>query len=371
MRTPLPPKETFMDDPLRVIRCVRFASRFGFQLVPELREAARDPEIQHALRTKISRERVGEELDKMMKGNNPLLSIELIDDLGLYTSIFYIPPTVAPELSAPIGPSEVALAAAHILTALLHPDGHFSSDLPPLHPLLMAAAAHEPSTRPRLYLACALSPYRGLTYEDSKKKRHLAVEAAIREGTKLGAQNHYLDGIPALFSAADVLKNPTTGGEDERVRIGLLLREKAVHNPHTGSFWATSVLFSLVQELTAFWDASRKALDVASATPRIEAYNAFMRRIEELGLSSSVDARPLLDGNEVVRVLDAGRPGAWMNGVLARVIEWQLRHPEGTKAECEEWLRGEHAAGRISFEVAPAKRVQNDGGAKQGKKAKK
>lgn len=143
-----------------------------------------------------------------------------------------------------------------------------------------------------------------------------------------------------------------------------------MHNPHTGSYWATSLLFSLVQELTAFWDASRKSLDVSTAGERVEAYNAFVRRIEELNLPAAVDAKPFLDGNEVVRVLNAGRPGAWMTGALARVVEWQLRHPEGTKAQCEEWLRGEHTAGRISFDAAPAKRVQNDAGVKQ-KKSKK
>ena len=46
IRTPLPPRQTFLDDPLRVIRCIRFASRFGYDLVPELAEAAKDPEIQ-------------------------------------------------------------------------------------------------------------------------------------------------------------------------------------------------------------------------------------------------------------------------------------------------------------------------------------
>lgn len=46
IRTPLPPKETFQDDPLRVLRCVRFSSRFSFELVPELKEAAIDPAIQ-------------------------------------------------------------------------------------------------------------------------------------------------------------------------------------------------------------------------------------------------------------------------------------------------------------------------------------
>ena len=46
IRTPLPPRETFIDDPLRVLRCIRFASRYGFEMVPELEDAARDPEIQ-------------------------------------------------------------------------------------------------------------------------------------------------------------------------------------------------------------------------------------------------------------------------------------------------------------------------------------
>lgn len=46
IRTPLAPRETFLDDPLRVLRCIRFASRFGYQIEESAWIAMKDPEIQ-------------------------------------------------------------------------------------------------------------------------------------------------------------------------------------------------------------------------------------------------------------------------------------------------------------------------------------
>ncbi|KAI0700413.1 hypothetical protein BC835DRAFT_1404849 [Cytidiella melzeri] len=373
VRTPLAPRETFMDDPLRVLRCVRFASRFGFSLVSDLQDAAKDKDIQLALRTKISRERVGEELDKMMKSKNRLLSIQIINDLSLSSSIFDIPSSSSVTLSAPFGPFSQGLAAASILHMLTQP----GTSLPPLHSTLAASFDRDSSTPPRLYLACALTPYRNVTYEDVKGKVRPAAEAVLRDGMKLGVQNHYSDGIPALFSSAGLLQNPQTGGERERIRIGLLLREKSVHNANTGSFWATSLLFSLVQELVPAWDVIENRLDEKAATRRIESYNTFVSRVEELGLHDAVDARPLLDGRDVVRVLKTESPGPWMAKVLANIIEWQLAYPNGTREECEEWLKAEQIAGRISFDISPppratpAKRGRSDGRGNGAKKIKK
>jgi tRNA nucleotidyltransferase/poly(A) polymerase len=68
LRTPLEPYQTFKDDPLRVLRLVRFASRLGFDIDPEVKIYMSDSSIQDALRLKISRERVGVEVGKMLKG---------------------------------------------------------------------------------------------------------------------------------------------------------------------------------------------------------------------------------------------------------------------------------------------------------------
>ncbi|KZV76945.1 hypothetical protein PENSPDRAFT_679619 [Peniophora sp. CONT] len=378
IRTPLAPRQTFLDDPLRVIRCVRFASRFGFDMVPELIASASDPEIQTALTQKISRERVGEEIDKMMSGRNPLHSIYLIDSLDLFTSIFHIPPTSTPELSSDPAPSATAVAAASVLYSFLHPD---KSVFPhrPLHPLFTSTLSA--STIPRLYLACALTPYAGVTYTDSKGHEKLAVEAAIREGLKSGRKNHYEDGIPELFQAASKLRAPRLDSDrltqpSDRVAIGLLLRDPVVHNPSVrDSHWTSSLLFSLVQELVQFYDIQNDAFDVQKATTCIEVYNTFVRRVVELDLVSAIDAKPILDGRAVVQTLEL-KPGPWTAKVLADVVKWQLAHPDGTREQCVEWLKAEVAAGSWAEDLAAtaqhtvvkrAKGAAKEGGSKKNK----
>lgn len=48
-RTPLEPLQTFLDDPLRTIRSIRFANRFEFKIDPKILDASKDPQVKESL----------------------------------------------------------------------------------------------------------------------------------------------------------------------------------------------------------------------------------------------------------------------------------------------------------------------------------
>ncbi|MCO5579043.1 hypothetical protein L7F22_032895 [Adiantum nelumboides] len=89
--TPLPPKTTFLDDPLRVLRAVRFAARFDYEIQEDVREAAADLDVRTALLNKVSPERVGVEIDLMITGANPVRAVRELVDLGLFWVVFRLP----------------------------------------------------------------------------------------------------------------------------------------------------------------------------------------------------------------------------------------------------------------------------------------
>jgi tRNA nucleotidyltransferase/poly(A) polymerase len=91
LRTPLHPKITMMDDPLRFIRALRFSITLGFSIHPDIIDCI-DTDVLEKLKLVVSSERITAELTKMMKADSPR-SIRLLCDLdqkipGLFDSLF-------------------------------------------------------------------------------------------------------------------------------------------------------------------------------------------------------------------------------------------------------------------------------------------
>ena len=90
IRTPLDPDITFSDDPLRMMRGIRFATQLKFYLDDDTFDAIRRNRERIGI---ISRERIAEELNKMLLAQTPSIGFVLLDQCGLLELVF-------PELAA-------------------------------------------------------------------------------------------------------------------------------------------------------------------------------------------------------------------------------------------------------------------------------
>jgi len=90
IRTPLDPDITFSDDPLRMMRAIRFASQLGFTIYPDTFDAIKRNKDRIQI---ISKERIADELNKIILSTVPSVGFLLLYKTGLLELIF-------PELAA-------------------------------------------------------------------------------------------------------------------------------------------------------------------------------------------------------------------------------------------------------------------------------
>eukprot|EP00594_Rhizosolenia_setigera_P017934 CAMPEP_0178961198 /NCGR_PEP_ID=MMETSP0789-20121207/13536_1 /TAXON_ID=3005 /ORGANISM="Rhizosolenia setigera, Strain CCMP 1694" /LENGTH=715 /DNA_ID=CAMNT_0020644931 /DNA_START=396 /DNA_END=2543 /DNA_ORIENTATION=+ len=95
--TPLHPLTTLLDDPLRILRSIRFAARLRFTMDEGLRNAAKDKKVREALAMKVSRERIGGEVDLMLRSPDPVGAVRLLVNLQLAGTVFPLGEKLLPQ----------------------------------------------------------------------------------------------------------------------------------------------------------------------------------------------------------------------------------------------------------------------------------
>lgn len=319
--TPLPPKETFLDDPLRVLRAIRFGARFDFNLAKDLQQAASDEEVKTAMTDKISRERIGHEIDLMISGNQPVKAMTYIRDLQLFFAVFTLPENPQPEVIE--GCDRLCVSYMETAWKALQSVDHLNFS----------------DEQRRLYLYGALFlPLRNSIYIDKKSKKIPVVSYIFRNSLKLKANDaemvvslhatsqRFISLIPFLESDNDpeILEREL---EDEcldipltsrrRVLAGLVLRQ-------IKDFWRVALLMS-----TLIYPVADHANDI---------FIQVERSIVELGLDKVWEVKPLLDGKAIMGILQLKTGGPLVREWQERLLRWQLAHPHGTAEECRDWM---------------------------------
>jgi len=361
IRTPLPPKETFADDPLRVLRLIRFASRFGFSIDPNAKAAMRLPEIkaftfspptqlshkptnciapilQSALKTKISRERVGKEIEKMFRGCNPHAALCLIHEVDLYNEIFAPPIQDPPALPV----QDMKIAADIVSCRLLG----VASSHPRISKLLMTS-----DEKYHAWLIAAMSPWKNQSPLLVDKKNTLAAATAIKEALK--CPNNVSGAIAKAFANYKVIQNMAINvGHWSRGKAGLEMRS-------LGTNWKNQFGASLMFELV---DLNKNdSHDEGEERGVMEKYEALLKAIAEQDLEQACSLKSLLNvlsppsllssrnsrvvaniwgnqGNDVATEYSL-KPGAWVKLTIEESLRHQLDNPHKGKDELLQWVR--------------------------------
>ncbi len=85
IRTPLDPDQTFSDDPLRMMRAIRFASQLQFTIAQDTWQGIKNNVERIHI---ISQERITEELNKILLSKKPSVGFDLLYQSGLLHVIF-------------------------------------------------------------------------------------------------------------------------------------------------------------------------------------------------------------------------------------------------------------------------------------------
>jgi len=90
IKTPVEPDRTFFDDPLRILRGIRFATRFNFEIEKNTKLAMKKNSFRLRI---VSQERIADEILKMMESPKPSIAFYLMDETGVLEEVL-------PELTA-------------------------------------------------------------------------------------------------------------------------------------------------------------------------------------------------------------------------------------------------------------------------------
>ncbi|KAJ9562445.1 hypothetical protein OSB04_007605 [Centaurea solstitialis] len=337
--TPLPPKKTFLDDPLRVLRAIRFSDRFEFEMVEELKAAAKENDVKSAISDKISRERVGKEVDPMVSGNQPAKAMGYISELGLFWVVFTPPPNCEPPISKDL--DRVCVRCMEAGLRLMNKIGRrFTNE------------------QRRLYLYASLFlPLRKTVYKDDKGKMLPFSDHVFLDSLKLKAS--YADGVTMLHKAVEkflilipfvssnsnlneVTQIPEINWEPEiidvpvklksRILLGLLLKE-------IKDLWRVALVISTLLYKESIVDQEILKLE--------ESKDLFMEVEQEIlkldleKIWENWKMKPLINGNEIMRVLGLEKGGPVVGEWERKLVQWQLAYPSGGEVECVDWMMRE------------------------------
>ncbi len=310
LRTPGRPEDSFSDDPLRIMRAVRFAAQLGFELAPEVAEAARDMADRLGI---VSAERVRDELTKLLLSPDPRRGLGLMVDLGIAPYVLPELPKLRLEIDEHHRHKDVYEHSLTVLDQAIELEG---------------ARGHGPDLV--LRLAALL--------HDVGKPKTRAFEGAGR----VTFHHHEVVGASMTRKRLTALRFPKDVVSDVSSLVALHLR---FHGYGKGE-WTDSAVRRyardagpLLERLHILTRADCTTRNRRKAAALSRSYDDIEKRIAVLAEQEELDRiRPDLDGNEIQEILGV-KPGPEIGKAYRYLLELRLENGPMEKDAATEALR--------------------------------
>jgi tRNA nucleotidyltransferase (CCA-adding enzyme) len=329
IRTPLESTKTFSDDPLRVFRVIRFAAKYNGQIDEETYNAMKDPNIRNEIKSKVSKERIGQEFIKMLKNPNPDKSIQILKDTGLLEDI------IMESVKGTIYEGKLAefdidqQNPNHKLSLWGHTMSVVSR-------VLEKYQDAEPEKRATMILAALMhdigKTYKEIWTESKSHAGHRSYHGHEDESAKISE-------LILKYLKIEPYIQQVSGLSQQHMRPHQLQREE-------GGDRALRRFIRQIGELSLNWldvfnlavsDAYSK--DIIKDPNVVSEYQELERKLQEAvnsisSVSNKPEIKPILNGNEIMNILGI-KPGPQMKSIMEFVKELKDENPNITKEEAE------------------------------------
>jgi len=333
IRTPTDPLKTFSDDPLRIFRVIRFAAKYNGNIDSETYQAMQDSSLRNEIKQKISKERIGIEITKMLKNPNPEIAMKLLKDTGLWQDII-TEALKGTKYETKMSPLEMEQQNVH------HKLNLWDHTMQVVKNVLDKYKESEPEKRIVMILGALMHDI-GKLYIDIQKpsksvpgslsyigheKESREIAEHILKYLKMEPYIQQVGGLARHHMRPHTFTEQDASGLRAMRRFIRQMGEKSLN-------WLD--VFNL-----AVADAYAK--DVIPDPERIQAYQELENQLQEALISlkpiEETIIPPILDGNEVMEILNV-KPGPWMKDMMEFVKELKDENPDITKDEAAEKLR--------------------------------
>lgn len=312
------PQGTFIEDPLRMLRAIRFHEKTGFELDPETAEEMRKalPKLKEFLGTqKLSWERVQEEFQKTLMGQRPGKAMRMMTDYGISEHL-------VPEWKGMVGlphdtPHHLETVDEHTMMVLDEVGKMAESDIA----LRLAALLHDIGKPTTKGVGDQLGSFLG--HEEIGSEM---ADAILR---RLRFPNDIIERVKFIVGHHMRPHGYKKEWSDKAVRR--FMREMG------------NELENILRLAEADTRGRKTEYPVEEGMAGLE---ELRRRIEQVSVPGQEPAqmKPLIDGNELQAMFPGRGPGRWIKEVQDHLIDLQLGDPAMTKEQAVEAVNAFMAA---------------------------